>query len=145
DFGGANYNTVLDGGSVRRVDLFWADPLGQSTNDYDVYVLDSNGSVVRSSTNIQDGTNDPYETVPLLNVGERIVIVKHSGEDRFLSLHTGRARLSLTTPGSTRGHNACGASNAFCVAATRVSSPPAPFLGGSNNSVELFSSDGPRR
>src|SRR5262249_23119248 len=37
-----------------------------------------------------------------------------------------------------------GAANALCVAATRVGSPPVPFVGGADNPVEKFSSDGPR-
>ena len=146
DFGGTNYDTVLPGGSKQRVDLFWADPLGNSTNDYDVYVLDSSGSnVVSSSTNIQDGQGDPYESISQLSAGERIVIVKYSGEDRYLYLSTLWGRLQFATAGSTHGHNASGAPNAFGVAATPVASPPVPFVGGSANPVESFSSDGPRR
>ena len=146
DFGGVTYNTVIPGGgSLRRVDLFWADPLGHSTNDYDVYILDSNGSVVRSSTNIQDGQGDPYEAIPTLNIGERIVIVKYAGEDRYLWLSSGRGTLAQATPGSTRGHNAARVANCFTVAATSVGSALEPFTGGSANPVETFSSDGPRR
>ncbi|HEU0039311.1 MAG TPA: S8 family serine peptidase, partial [Verrucomicrobiae bacterium] len=145
DFGGVTYNTVLPGGGITRLDLFWADPMGASTNDYDVYVLNSSDQVVRSSTNVQDGDDDPYEAIPFLDVGERVVIVKSSGQDRFLSLMTLRGRLAISTGGSVRGHNASGASNAFSVAATRVSSPPAPFDTFSANEVEAFSSDGPRR
>jgi len=148
DFGGTNYNTVLPGGTLQRVDLFWADPLGNSTNDYDVYVLDSSGSnVVRSATNPQNqnGHYDPYESIPFVNNGERIVVVKYSGADRYLYLSTCWGRLQFTTPGGTHGHNASGAANAFCVAATRVASPSIPFVGGTNNPVEYFSSDGPRR
>jgi hypothetical protein len=59
DFGGGTtYNTITPGGSVRRIDLFWADPLGASTNDYDVYLLDSTGAnVLFSSTTTQNGTH----------------------------------------------------------------------------------------
>ncbi len=146
DFGGATYNTVLPGGGFTRLDLFWADPLGASTNDYDVYVLNSSDQVVRISNNVQDGDDDPYESLPFLAVGERVVIVKNSGSaDRFLSLMTLRGRLAISTPGSVRGHNASGASNAFSVAAIRVNAPPAPFETLSPNEVEPFSSDGPRR
>ncbi len=147
DFGrGITYNTVLPGGGLTRLDLFWADPLGASTNDYDVFVLNSADQVVRSSTNVQDGDDDPYESISFLGVGERIVIVKNPGsEDRFLSLMTLRGRLAIATPGSVRGHNASGANNAFSVAAVRVSTPPAPFDTFSSNEVEPFSSDGPRR
>lgn len=145
DFGGLTYNTVLPGGGLTRLDLFWADPLGASTNDYDVYVLNSADQVVRSSTNVQDGDDDPYESLPFLGVGERVVIVKNSGADRFLSLMTLRGRLTISTPGSVRGHNASGAGNAFSVAAARVSKPPGAFDSINLVEVEPFSSDGPRR
>jgi len=145
DFGGTTANTVQPGGGFRRVDLFWSDPPGHSTNDYDIYVLDSSGLVTRSSSNFQIGSSDPYESLNELNLAERIVIVKYSGADRYLSLTTGRGILSVTTSGSVRGHNAAGAANAFSVAATRAASPPAPFVGGSANPLETFSSDGPRR
>jgi subtilisin-like proprotein convertase family protein len=145
DFGGALYNEVLPGGGFYRLDLFWSDPLGASTNDYDVYVFDSSDNLVRSSTNLQQGNADPYEVIPSLDPGNRIVILKASGESRHLFLTTGRGRLAITTGGSVRGHNASGAANAFSVAATRVDSPPVPFTVGMTNLVEYFSGDGPRR
>jgi subtilisin-like proprotein convertase family protein len=149
DFGGFNYNTVGPDGSNRRVDLFWSDPLGASNNDYDLFVLNSTGTAIaRSSTNIQSGTQNPYEAVGTLNVGERIVVVKKTGAaGRFLHMTTGRARLTISTQGVITGHNASGAPNAFCVAATWVGNSPSPnfFVGGGTNPVEDFSSDGPRR
>ncbi len=144
DFGGSTFN-VINPGTIERVDLFWTDPLGGSTNDYDVYVLNRDGSVFDSSTNVQDGDDDPYEAIPHVPYLGEIIIVKHSGENRFLHLSGGRAHLSISTPGATRGHNASGASNAFCVAASWVRSPAIPFTGGDLNPVERFSSDGPRR
>ena len=145
NFGGATYNSVLGGGSNYRVDLYWADPLGGSTNDYDVYVLDSTGtSVLRSSTTWQNGSQDPYESIGTLNVGERIVIVQSSGTNRFLHLNTGRGRLAISTAGNTHGHDC--ATNACSVAATSaLNSYPGVFTGGLANPVETFSSDGPRR
>jgi hypothetical protein len=131
--------------------LFWSDPLGASTNDYDLYLLDPTGSsVVASSTNPQNGTQDPYEHVPNSSsttnpaVGDLIVIVKFSGAGRFLHLSTGRGELAISTQGSTRGHDC--ATNAFDVAATDANnSYPFAFSGGAANPVETFSSDGPRR
>ena len=42
--------------------LMWSDPIGGSGNDYDLFVLDSTGtSVTNSSTNFQNGNQDPYE------------------------------------------------------------------------------------
>lgn len=144
-FGSATFNTVQSGGGSRRVDFFWADPLGHSANDYDLYIVDSQGHVVASSTNVQDGNDDPYEFLDTLNVGDRIVVVKQKGEARFLHLDIGRGRLAIATTGSTRGHNASVASNAFCVAATWVGSTPALFTSGPLSQVERFSSDGPRK
>jgi hypothetical protein len=149
DFGGGTtFNTVAAGGSQRRADFFWPDPLGGSANDYDLFVLNAAGTaVVRMSTNPQTGTQDPYESVGTLNVGERIVIVQRAGAAlRFLHLDTGRGRLTISTAGCVRGHNASGAANAFSVAATNVANSfPNPFSGGPTNPIETFSSDGPRR
>ena len=51
-------------GSSIPISLSWADPLGGSTNDYDLFVLNSTGtSVISSSTNIQSGVQDPLELV----------------------------------------------------------------------------------
>jgi hypothetical protein len=147
--GGVNYDTVTVSSSPRA-DLFWADPLGAASNDYDLYVLDSTGaSVLRASTTTQSGAQDPYESVSTLNVGERIVILQKTGAaGRFLHLDTGRCQISISTAGNVRGHNAATSSNAFSVAAVDVhtTSPfPSAFTGGAANPVETFSSDGPRR
>jgi uncharacterized repeat protein (TIGR01451 family) len=143
-FGDATFNAVVNGGN--GVDLFWADPLGASTNDYDLFLLDPTGtSVIASSLNLQNGTQDPYERLDVFpGSGSQIVIVKTSGADRFLHLVTSRGRLSRSTAGATRGHSA--AATAFGIAAVDAStSYPFPFSGGAANPVETFSSDGPRR
>jgi hypothetical protein len=155
---GINANTCLGsgpGGSQLRADLFWSDPLGASTNDYDLYVLNSAGNtVIASSLNTQNGSQDPYESVGTITNGELIVIVKYAGAGRFLHLSTGRGLLSVSTQGSTRGHDC--ATNAFGVAAVNAYTPypgsydpygpyPNAFTGGAANPVENFSSDGPRR
>ena len=142
--GGANYNTITAVGNWTYVNLFWSDPLGASTNDYDLYLLDSGGAnVLYSSTTTQSGTQDPYEYVTTQNVSNRIVIVKASGAARFLHVDNGRGRLAVPTTGSTRGHNAAG--SGFCVAAvSALTAYPKPFAGGTANPVESFSSDGPR-
>lgn len=143
DFGGGTVvNLVTQGGSSRRVDLFWSDPLGGAGDDYDVYVANSQGRIVRRSDATQDGNDDPYESINFLQPGEGIMIVKSSGAGRFLHLDTGRGTLTLATSGVTRGHNASGAPNAFCVAATRAAGRTTPFT--TSDNVEFFSSDGPR-
>jgi subtilisin family serine protease len=129
-----------------RVDLFWADPLGKSSNEYNLYVVGPDGHVLRSSTTSHTGTQDPYQHVQGLKQGEGIVITKGgAAAPLFLHLDTGRARLKINTDGSIRGHNASSAANAFSVAAVRVPKPPNKFSGGSEIPVEEFSSDGPRR
>jgi hypothetical protein len=139
-------NKVTRAGDNDRVDLFWADALGKSSNDYNLYVVDESGHVLRSSTTSHTGTQDPYQSVSGLNQGESIIITKSSGSaPLFIHVDVGRAQLSASTEGSVRGHNASGAPNAFSVAAIQAPDPPAEFVAGTNVPVEVFSSDGPRR
>ena len=143
NFGGTNHDTVTAVGSAAA--LFWSDPLGASSNDYDLYVLNAAGTaVVAASNNVQNGTQDPYEQVPAPAANTRLVIVRHSGVGRFLHLATYRGRLAIATAGETHGHSAPAAVNAFGVAATPVGPAyPSPFSPAAD--VETFSSDGPRR
>lgn len=143
NFGGLLYDTVT---SSSRPYLFWADPLGGSGNDYDLFRLNSTGTVVLgASTGVQSGAQDPLETIfAPANPGDRLVILKYSGGGRFLHLDTNRGRLSVATAGNTHAHAATTAPNAFGVAATPARGPyPNSFNAG--NRVETFSSDGPRR
>jgi hypothetical protein len=133
--------------------LKWSDPLGASGNDYDLYILNSTGtSVAGSSTNIQDGNDDPVEDAGNRSAGQRLVILKKTGAaDRFLHLNTNRGVLSISTPGVIYGHN--GGVNTYSVAATPagpasfdgVRFGPYPDAHSATNVVEQFSSDGPRR
>ena len=151
DFGGGvvgNQLMVAD----DYVTLKWSDPLGGSSNDYDLYVFDVTGTtILDSSTNIQDGTQDPYEVVNLVTANAYVAIVKSNGAaPRFLHLNANRGRLEFATNGQVHGHAA--AAQAIAVAATPVAAPrdtgtpgpyPNPFT--SANTVESFTSDGPRR
>ncbi|HEY8228573.1 MAG TPA: S8 family serine peptidase [Pyrinomonadaceae bacterium] len=142
-FGAQNFNTLTVAGS-GPINLYWSDPLGGSSNDYDLFRLNAAGTAVAaSSTNIQNGTQDPYEQVTANTSNPRIVIVKkNSAQPRFLHLNANRGRFSIVTAGQTHGHSA--AVNAFSCAATPARGPfPNPFNG--SNTVETFSSDGPRR
>ena len=144
--GGTNYNIIL--ASTPAAELFWSDPLGASTNDYDLFVIGI-GGVVGASTTTQNGTQDPFESVAgNFIAGYELVVVKYSGANRFLQLENGTktqfAGLSFNTPGRVKGHNCVFAQNAFCVAATDVAnSYPFAFTGGATDPVESFSSDGP--
>lgn len=144
-FGSTTTNTLTTVGSSARADLFWSDPWGASTNDYDLYVLNASGTSIKySSTATQNGTQNPYEYCSAPVAGYRILVVKYSGAARFLHLETGDGVLSINTSGNTRGHPC--ASNAFAVAAvSALTAYPNAFTGGSSNPVEAFSSDGPRR
>lgn len=143
-FGATNYNTVTGRGGVTV--LHWADPAGASTNDYDLYELDSTGAnVVDSSVNVQNGSQDPFEEMGPSTRNDRIVVVKTGNSaDRFLYVSTIRGRFSIGTSGNIVGHAA--ATNAFATAAIDChTSYPNPFVGGTTNPVETFSTDGPRR
>ncbi|WP_328458300.1 S8 family serine peptidase [Amycolatopsis sp. NBC_00438] len=164
------YEPVSDASSAGvPVTLHWSDPLGASSNDYDLYLLNSAGAVVDFSQDVQDGTQDPFEilqTPAFGGTGLRLAVVKFSGAGRYLSLSALRGRFkdsadglkAYNTPGVTVGHSA--ARDAFSVAATPAAAafgrplepgdpanPAGPFPGSfsSTSKAERFSSDGPRR
>jgi subtilisin family serine protease len=152
----ASEDAIDVGGYDFEVDLFWSDPLGGSTNDYDLYMLDDFGDITYSSENIQDGTQDPYEHIDdtaQYSSGYYLVITLYSGVSRFMYMGFGRGALYWATSGCTKGHNACDAVNSFAVAATPAAAaqnagdPSGPFPEPFNNQdiVETFSADGPRR
>ena len=149
--------------ATSLVSLQWSDPFGNSTNDYDFFILDQAGTtVIGASATTQAGAGyDPIEEafrVTPFPVNSRIVVVARAGAQvRALHLGTWGARLSVSTSGETHGHNApagCALSNpncpgrAFGVAAVGWNSARGPlraFVGGASNPSEPFSSDGPRR
>ncbi len=143
-FNGASYETANDT-YAYGIDLFWSDPLGASSNDYDLVELDANGNVVETSTNTQNGSQDPHENLDIASGSQdRILVIKHNGAaNRYLYLTNNGGIFAVATAGAVRGHDAAGAANAFCVAATDAAQGQ-PFVGGSANPVEYYSSDGPR-
>ncbi|HMF57616.1 MAG TPA: S8 family serine peptidase, partial [Pyrinomonadaceae bacterium] len=154
---GQNFDRLTSASDV--VDLYWADPLGSSANDYDLFVLNSAGTtVLTASTDTQNGVaSDPYEECfrgTAYPTNSRIVILQKTGAaNRFMHLDTFGATLTINTQGSTHGHNAV--TGAYGVAATEVYAPfnfaptdlpgPYPGLFTGTSQVEKFSSDGPRR
>ena len=146
---------IITAAGTSVYNLTWSDSYGSSTNDYDLFLVNSAGNVKLSSTNIQ-GTNNPnpYEQVVASVVAgsDRLVVFKTSGAAvRAFHLNTNRGMLSIATNGQTTGH--ASAINAFCMAATPASTAfesgyptgpyPNPF--NSSNKAEPFSSDGPRK
>lgn len=155
NFGGNGYDTVTAPSSSNIASLFWADPLGGSANDYDLYLLNSTGTaVLASSTNVQSGTQDPAEIFQStsLTANTRLVVYQKPGAaNRFFHLNIYRGTLAVNTPGETHGHSSATGGNS--VAATpaagpfSASTPTGPFPGPftASNKTETFSSDGPRR
>ena len=148
DFGGGENSNELTLDTPFFITLQWSDPAGASANDYDLYLLDASlTNVVAASTNVQDGTQDPFEILDSTasdDTGNRIVVVKFSGADRFLHVNSHRGQLAAATDGQIFGHPA--AEGAMAVAAVDVATAGGGvFTGGAANPTEPFTSDGPRR
>ena len=153
DFGGGEEENPVQGRLLPlypqlfqgRVVLQWADPLGASANDYDLFIVGANGDVLRSSTDTQDGTQDPIEDIATeILVDAHLVVVKVSGADRYFRLQAFGGLLGIATGGNTYGHTA--AENTVGVGQVDVRT--AGGAGGIFNgteSVAADSSDGPRR
>ena len=124
--------------------LQWADPLGASSNDYDLFLVNEDGDVVASSTDTQDGTQDPIESISFGESSDTLVFVKVSGADRYLRLQAIGGRLEIATAGTLYGHSA--AENAVSVAAVdvRTAAGSGKVFNGTE-SVTRGNSDGPRR
>ena len=137
----------LGGYWVGDIVLQWADPWGASGNDYDLFLVDAEGNVIESSTDTQDGSQDPIESIDTLifrNDDFRLVVVKASGSDRYLRLQVFDGQLEIATAGNTYGHAA--AEKAFGIGQVNVRT--AGGTGGIFNGTESVlrsSSDGPRR
>ena len=139
-------NRITDDGPAFT--LKWADPLGASSNDYDLLLLNSAGSqILATSLDIQNGAQDPIEFISSANndSGNLLAVIQVPGAaDRYLHLNTHRGELGIATNGQMYDHAA--AANAIGVAATdatRARGAGGVFNG--TESVETFSSDGPRR
>ncbi len=148
NFGGNQlFNRIVRDGSLYV--LSWSDPLQGSSNDYDLLLLSADGaSMVAASTSLQTGTQRPFEFIDSSardDTNRQLLIARKRGADRMLRLQsfgqTGIGTLSVQTQGAVFGHPA--AVGSIAVGAARAGSDPnAPFPTGT---IELFSSDGPRR
>ena len=145
DFGGGDVTNKVTVDAPILFTLQWADPQGGSSNDYDLYLLNANGTrVVAASTDVQNGDDDPFEAIDSTQFNDatnQIVIARAAGAARFLHLNANGGRFEHVTAGQTWGHPAARA--AFAVAAVRALGRTTPFTG--TESVETYSSDGPRR
>lgn len=86
-----NIVTVPPGG-VLSCFLQWADPFGQSSNDYDLYAIEpATLTTLASSRNVQNGTQDPRESLAWANplsvsIDVGIAIALYAGAPRALKL-----------------------------------------------------------
>ena len=148
DFGGGLEGNPLSGagffGFAGPIVLQWPDPLGASSNDYDLFRVNEDGDVVASSTDTQDGTQDPIESISSGRSSDTLVVVKASGADRYLRLQAIDGRLEIATAGTLYGHSA--AENAVSVSAVdvRTAAGSGKVFNGTE-SVTRGNSDGPRR
>ncbi|MYD97727.1 MAG: hypothetical protein F4X98_10120 [Gammaproteobacteria bacterium] len=151
---GRNHHEFADGVSANRITkwgraylLKWADPLGASANDHDLYLLDESlTTVIHASTNVQDGEQDPVEGFNGFpdDVGKHLVVVRNEGQARYIRLNAIRGELEHVTAGQTFGHAASESGIGVAAVAAFSAGGDAGVFDGSE-SVETFSSDGPRR
>ena len=147
DFGSGMEANEVSGRRVSAIVLQWADPLGASANDYDLFLINEDGDVIASSTDTQDGTQDPIESIPSPFFdfsGLSVVVVKVSGANRYLRVHASDGQLEIQTAGNLHGHSA--AENAVSVAMVdvRTAAGSGSVFNGTE-SVRTNNSDGPRR
>lgn len=86
----------IPGGGTAAIFLQWSDPFGSSSNDYDLFVVDSiTGDILNPAGQgrlVQNGNDDPSEFVIVDNDGfgslfVEIIIEKFSGTAQTLELH----------------------------------------------------------
>ncbi|GJM15465.1 MAG: hypothetical protein DHS20C13_07920 [Thermodesulfobacteriota bacterium] len=131
----------IPGGGLAAFFLQWSDPFGASSNDYDLFIVDSiSGDILDFSTNPQTGTQDPIESASVENDGfgskfVDIIIRKDSGTAQTLEIHfnlDGDLTEYNVPQDAIYGHPA--ASGVIATAAFDWITP---------NTIEPFSSHGP--
>ena len=136
-----NLYCKIDPKQTASIILQWDDRWGSSGNDYDLYLLDDPGNILASSTNVQEGTGDPFEMIQFNNVETKTIegtikVKLRSGVPKKLQVMIFGAttyRNNLVESSSTYGHP--------CSAGT-MGVAAIPY----NNitMIEEFSSHGPR-
>jgi subtilisin family serine protease len=137
-----NLISVPPGGQLSCF-LQWADPFGASSNDYDLYAVDPfTDIVVDKSENPQDGSQDPSETVHVVNLGPTfadvgIAILLSAGVPRALKLlcpSPGTSMQFASTQFGISGH----AARPEVITVAAINAQTAGL-----DVVEAFSSNGP--
>ena len=147
-FGTTPYTTLTQATSI--VALQWSDPLGQSSNDYDVFVTDATGNtLLAAGMNRQAGAQDPMELAQCYGcqfpVGARIYVVKATGAARALRVDTYGGGIANGTFGATTGHNANTYAATIGAVDLRLAGTGAFTSTTPGLQAEPYSSDGPRR
>lgn len=153
-------NEVLSGNSSVDVILFWAEPVGGATSQYNLYEVSPQGNFVQESDDDVAQSGEPIQFLSGVTPGDSIEVELAAGSARYLHvdiINQNSAFYNVATAGHVRGHNACDAANSFSVAATpahaaaseyfETARPSGPYPNEfkSTDSVEPFSDDGPRR
>ena len=100
------YNVIaLPQNGEVAIFLNWSDPFGGSANNYDLYLVQqSTGRVVASSTDVQNGRQDPVEVIDYVNRGAqdffRIVVqnVRDAAQPRDLNIFSFQPECAAAGP-----------------------------------------------
>jgi len=100
------YNVIaLPQNGEVAIFLSWNDPFGGSSNNYDLYLVQqSTGRVVASSTDVQNGRQDPVESIDYVNRGAqdffRIVVqnVRDAAQPRDLNIFSFQPECAASGP-----------------------------------------------
>ena len=133
---------VLAAGQQAIVTARWNETWGRARNDYDLGVFDEGGSLIASSVDVQNGNDDPVETLIFeapARATYHIVVTRHGGAavSRFqiLVLTSGEAPLEYRVAASTIPSPVDSRAGGFvAVGAVDVSTP---------GTIEDYSSRGP--
>src|SRR5205807_6188734 len=104
--GARPYNVIaLPRNGEVAIYLTWDDPFGGSRNNYDLYLVQqSTGRVVARSTDVQNGTQDPVETIDYVNTGSddsfRIVVqnVQNGAQAKHLNIFSFQPECATAGP-----------------------------------------------
>lgn len=117
---------TVESGSARII-LYWADQWGRSANDYDLYLVTQDGTIIARSDNQQDGDDLPMESLTVTNEGppaHAFVVVQlfNGSPRRFDIFYKNVSDIEFGSPTSSiPGH--ANARGAMTVAAANADNP----------------------
>ena len=119
-YGYNNFNTnpggaVDDGdacnvaaGATIQANLQWSDQWSDNTNEYDLYLVNSNGSELLASSTIRQTGMQPFEDISWTNLtgsvqAVQLVIYQYSGQSRDLDMYVAMSGGNATTSNINSG------------------------------------------